>query len=48
MWNNFTAFMAQPFKSDDMDAFDWFMFVGFILTLLILWAIILKHVREAV
>lgn len=47
MWNNFVAFMAEPFK-EDMDAINWFLFVGFILILLILWTIILKHVREAI
>lgn len=47
MWQNFTAFMAEPFKSD-MDAFDWFMFVGFLIVLMIMWGIILRHVREAI
>jgi len=47
MWQNFKDFLAEPFQ-DDMDAVEWFMFVGFVLILIILWSIILRHVREAI
>lgn len=47
MWQNFVDFMGEPFRQD-MDAFQWFKFVGLVIAILILWAIILKHVREAI
>ena len=47
MWQNFLDFMSEPFRQD-MDATRWFMFVGLVIAILILWAIILKHVREAI
>lgn len=45
MWKNFKGFMAEPFKTE-MSALDWFLFIGMILIILILWNIILRHIRE--
>lgn len=45
MWEHFHEFMARPFRSE-MDAFDWFMFVGLLVVIMILWGIILRHIRE--
>ncbi len=43
----FADFYAAPFKGADMDALDWFLFLGFILIVWIMWAYILNHIREA-
>ena len=47
MWENFKAFMAEPFQSD-MDAVRWFLFLGMILVILVLWNIIFIHIKEAI
>lgn len=47
MWDRFKTFMSEPFKSD-MSALDWFLFIGLIIIIQIMWVIILRHVREAV
>lgn len=36
----------QPFAAD-MDAAHWFLFVGLLLIIMILWRIILRHIVEA-
>lgn len=45
MWEHFQEFMGRPFRSE-MDAVDWFFFVGLLVVIMILWGIILRHVRE--
>jgi hypothetical protein len=45
MWENFKSFMGQPFKAE-MSALDWFMFVGLLLVILILWTLVLNHLKE--
>lgn len=46
---HFMDFMNAPFRgASDMDAIDWFMFIGLILIIMILWNIILKHIAEAI
>lgn len=47
MWENFKGFVAMPFRSD-MDALGWFMFLGLIIVIMILWGVILRHVKEAI
>lgn len=46
MWENFKAWLAQPFR-EDMDALGWFCFFGLVIVISALWAIILRHIREA-
>lgn len=48
--DNFKAFMAKPYNADgnNMSALDWFLFVGFLLTILIAWIIITHHVIKEV
>lgn len=45
-WYKFKAFMAKPFSSEEMDAGDWFLFVGLIVSILIAWKIIYTHIQE--
>lgn len=45
MWDNFKAFLAEPFHSE-MDAMDWFLFVGFLIAVLVMWNLILYHIKE--
>lgn len=45
MWENFKDFLGRPY-SDDMTALDWFWFLGLIIVLSALWAIILGHIRK--
>lgn len=35
----------QPFRAD-MSSTDWFLFVGVLLIIMILWRIILRHITE--
>lgn len=42
----FKAFMAKPFKSDEMTAADWFWFLGLIIVILIAWKLIFRHIME--
>lgn len=46
MWENFKAFMAQPFQADEMSAVDWFFFVGLLIAIIVMWNLILKHLKE--
>lgn len=46
MWQHFKDFLAKPF-SPDMDALEWFAFLGLLIVLSALWAIILRHLKEA-
>jgi hypothetical protein len=47
-WENFRAFMAKPFKAEDMSAADWFWFMGLIIVILIAWKLIFRHIQEVV
>lgn len=47
MWDHFKAFLAQPY-SGDMNAWEWFAFLGLLIIFAGLWAIILRHIRDAV
>ena len=47
-WDNFKEFMRKPYNRDDMDAGDWFWFVGLLIVILIAWQLIYKHVQEVV
>ena len=47
MWENFKEFWAEPFQQD-MDAVRWFMFLGLIIVILVLWNIIFYHIKEAI
>lgn len=46
MWQHFKDFLAQPY-SGDMDAWEWFLFLGLLLLFIGWWIIILKHIRGA-
>ncbi len=49
MWENFKAFFAQPYQgAAEMDAGDWFLWIGFLLVVLGLWAMIFNHIREGI
>lgn len=48
MLDNLKAFFANPYKSGDMDALDWFLLTGLLLGCIILWRFILIHITEAV
>lgn len=41
------AWANSPFRMD-MDAKGWFVFVGFVVLLLIIWKLILAHLFEAI
>jgi hypothetical protein len=45
--SRFSDFLAAPFRGADMDAMDWFLFLGLLLTFFIAWAYILNHIKEA-
>ena len=48
-WGNFKGFLDKPYEgAENMDLIDWFMFIGLLLVILILWNIILKHIAEAI
>lgn len=47
VWTNFKEFLDAPFKGE-MDFIDWFMFVGLLLVIMIVWNIILRHIAEAI
>jgi hypothetical protein len=46
-WKGIKNFLDRPFGAD-MDFIDWFMFIGLILVIMIIWHIILRHIAEAV
>ncbi len=49
MWDNFAAFANRPWKgASEMDVTDWFMFIGMVIVLLVMWNIILRHIKDAV
>lgn len=48
MWDDFKAFMSQPYRSEDMDAGDWFLFLGLILAIMVLWRVILLHIARLI
>lgn len=42
-------FFAQPFKGgSEMDTLDWFLFLGLLIVLSIIWGFILRHITETV
>lgn len=45
--SNLSAWAAQPF-SEDMDATSWALFVGFLVVLSILWALVIHRITEVV
>ena len=51
MWNQFTqeftTWLKQPF-SEDMPASHWFLFIGLLLVIVVIWNIILIHLFEAI
>lgn len=47
MWENFKAFWAEPF-SGDMDAVNWFLFLGFLIVCAAIWGIIFRHIAEGI
>ena len=47
IWDKAKDWYSHPFKSD-MDTKGWFLFIGLIVILMILWRMILSHLFEAV
>jgi hypothetical protein len=47
MFGNIKSWLGRPY-SDDMDAFHWFLFFGFLIALTILWGIVLRNLRNVV
>lgn len=47
MWENFKSFWAEPF-SGEMDAVQWFLFLGFIIVCIALWNLIFYHIKEGI
>lgn len=47
MLQNFTDWLKQPFKAD-MDTLHWFLFLGLIIVIAIIWRMVLNHVLEGV
>lgn len=44
--DSFKSFLAEPFKpSADMDALDWFLAIGLVLIILMIWTVIFKHIE---
>lgn len=49
MWENFVSFYQQPFKGgSDMDAGDWFLFLGLLIVLMVIWNLIFYHIKEGI
>lgn len=44
-WENFKTWYAKPFD-EGMTATHWFLFVGLLLIIMILWRLILSHIAE--
>lgn len=45
--DDFKQWLAQPF-SVDMPAVDWFLFIGLLLAVMVVWRFILRTVEEAI
>lgn len=45
MLANFQAWIKQPFNAEQ-SAWDWFLFLGFILIAALIWRVLLNHVLE--
>lgn len=46
LWSNFKTFLSHPYKGEEMNAFDWFLFLGLLIVLMVMWRIIFKHVED--
>ncbi len=46
MFESFSEWVKQPFRVD-MSAQDWFLFIGFLLALLVIWSLILRTLKES-
>lgn len=46
-WQDFKDWAASPF-SEDMPATHWFLLIGFAMICVILWALILRHITDAI
>jgi hypothetical protein len=44
-WADFKAWSAQPFSAD-MPAGHWFLFIGLLLVVVILWSLVLRHITD--
>lgn len=47
MWQDMKNFLGRPYHAD-MNALDWFLFLGLIIVLMVMWRIILKHIVETI
>lgn len=45
MFDGVKSWLQKPY-SEDMTAFDWFLFFGLLIAISVLWRIILAHVLE--
>lgn len=46
MFASFQSWFQKPFSSD-MSAVDWFLFVGLLVVITGLWAMIFRHIKDA-
>jgi hypothetical protein len=46
-WDDFQQWYSQPFSAD-MPAKDWFLFIGLLMVIVILWSLVLKHLGDLV
>lgn len=47
MFQHFKDFMAKPFSAD-MSATNWFLFLGLVVVIVVLWRIVLAHILYGV
>ncbi len=45
-WDEFRSYMAKPFSAD-MPASHWFLFLGMLIIIIMLWGMILNHLVNA-
>lgn len=46
MRERFLTWLKRPY-ADDMSAGGWFLFLGLLIVLSVLWGIILRHIKDA-
>jgi hypothetical protein len=45
MWQDFKGWLSTPF-STDMSAGHWFLFIGLLIVIIVLWNLLLNTLRE--
>lgn len=46
MGSAFSSWLAKPFDPSNASAYDWFLLVGFLMVVSVIWRIVLIHVLE--